>query len=76
MYSNLITAITYKSMEQQWVPKEEEKLMELGKPHILDDACYGKRFIDDIFVIWTGSASEFITYMNTTNQIHHTIKFT
>ena len=35
-----------------------------------------KRFIDDIFVIWTGSASEFTTYMNIINQLHHTIKFT
>ena len=52
--------------------KLEEKLRELGKPHIMP--C--KRFIDDTFVIWTGSASEFTTYMNTINQIHRTIKFT
>ena len=52
--------------------KLEESLNELGKPHIM----LWKRFIDDIFVIWTGSASEFITYMNTINQLHHTIKFT
>ena len=50
----------------------EETLKELGKPHIM----LWKRFIDDIFVIWTGSTSEFTTYMNTINQIHHTIKFT
>ena len=41
--------------------KLEEKLNELGKPHIM----LWKRFIDDIFVIWIGSASEFTTYMNT-----------
>ena len=35
-----------------------------------------KRFIDDTFVIWTGSTSEFITYMTKINQIHKTIKFT
>ena len=52
--------------------KLEEKLNELGKPHVM----LQKRFIDDIIVIWTGSASEFITYMNTINQLHHTIKFT
>ena len=52
--------------------KLEEKLNELGKPHIM----LWKRFIDDIFVIWTGSASEFTTYINTINQLHHTIKFT
>ena len=52
--------------------KLEEKLNELGKPHIM----LWKRFIDDIFVIWTGFAVEFTTYMNTINQLHHTIKFT
>ena len=52
--------------------KLEEKLNELGKPHVM----LWKRFIDDIIVIWTGSASEFIKYMNTINQLHHTIKFT
>ena len=54
--------------------KLEEKLNELGKPHIM----LWKRFIDDIFVIWTGSASEFTTncYINIINQLHHTIKFT
>ena len=35
----------------------EETLKELGKPHIV----LWKRFIDDIFIIWTGSASEFTT---------------
>ena len=52
--------------------KLEENLNELGKPHIM----LWKRFIDDIFVIWTGSASKFTTYMNIINQLHHTIKFT
>ena len=35
-----------------------------------------KRFIDDVFIIWTGSTSEFTTYMTKINQIHRTIKFT
>ena len=37
-----------------------------------------KRFIDDIFVIWTGTKEEFekILYMKTMNSIHNTIKFT
>ena len=52
--------------------KLDENLNELGKPHIM----LWKRFIDDIFVIWTRSASKFTTYMNTINQLHHTIKFT
>ena len=35
-----------------------------------------KRFIDDIFIIWTGTTDEFKQYMKTINQIHPTIKFT
>ena len=52
--------------------KLEEKLKELGKPNII----LWKQFIDDIFIIWSGSESEFTTYMTTINQIHRTIKFT
>ena len=52
--------------------KLEEKLKDLGKSHIK----LWKRFIDDIFVIWTGSKPEFITFMTKINQIHRTIKFT
>jgi hypothetical protein len=47
--------------------KLEEKLKEVGKPNII----LWKRFcIIDIFIIWNGSESEFITYMTTINQIH------
>ena len=52
--------------------KLEEKLQEIDKPHIL----IWKRFIDDIFVIWTGSEAEFQTFMTKINQVHSTIKFT
>ena len=52
--------------------KLKEKLNELGKPNII----LWKRFIDDIFIIWSGSESEFTTYMTTINQIPRTIKFT
>ena len=35
-----------------------------------------KRFIEDIFIIWTGSNEEFKEFMSKINQIHPTIKFT
>ena len=34
-----------------------------------------KRFIDDIFIIWTGSTEEFKEFMLNINQIHPTIRF-
>ena len=52
--------------------KIEKQLQNLGKPHIHT----WKRFIDDIFVIWTCSKEDFHTYMEQINQIHDTIKFT
>ena len=47
-----------------FMDKLEEQLIELGKPHIK----LWKRFIDNIFVIWAGSKSEFVTYMTIINQ--------
>ena len=52
--------------------KLEQELKAIGKPHIL----IWKRFIDDIFIIWSGSKTEFTTYMNKLNKVHNTIKFT
>ena len=52
--------------------KLEEHLLHLAQKHIHT----WKRFIDDIFIIWTGTKSEFEQYMHTINQIHQTIKFT
>ena len=52
--------------------KLEIELKRIGEQHIL----IWKRFIDDIFIIWTGSKDEFNTFMTKINQIHKTIKFT
>ena len=52
--------------------KLEEHLLHLAQKHIHT----WKIFIDDIFIIWTGTKSEFEQYMHTINQIHQTIKFT
>jgi hypothetical protein len=35
-----------------------------------------KRYIDDIFVIWTGTKNEFADFANRINNLHPTIKFT
>jgi hypothetical protein len=35
-----------------------------------------RRFIDDIFVIWTGSRESFLQFMEEINVLHPTIKFT
>ena len=50
----------------------EPKLQAVGKDNILT----WKRFIDDIFIVWTGTGEEFSTFMDTINTLHHSIKFT
>jgi hypothetical protein len=35
-----------------------------------------KRFIDDIFIIWTGSEDSLKTFMSKINELHHSIEFT
>ena len=35
-----------------------------------------KRYIDDIFIIWTGNKSELETYISHINTVHQTLKFT
>jgi hypothetical protein len=35
-----------------------------------------KRYIDDIFVIWTGTKNKFTNFANQINNLHPTIKFT
>ena len=50
----------------------ELQLLELGKPRI----HMWKRFIDDIFLIWTGSQQQLDEFMGKINSHHRTIKFT
>ena len=38
--------------------------------------AFYRRFIDDIFIIWTGSEEEFLAFMKKINTLHATIKFT
>ena len=50
----------------------EETLQNIDRDHI----HIWKRFIDDIFVIWTGSEAQLTTFIELINQVHPTIKFT
>ena len=52
--------------------KLETKLMGIGKPYI----NLWKRYVDDIFIIWTGNTNSLTTYIHKINSIHPTIKFT
>ena len=38
--------------------------------------AFYKLFIDDIFIIWTGTEEDFIKFMTKINTLHKTIKFT
>ena len=33
------------------------------------------RFIDDLFMVWTGSEQELVDFMSDLNKKHHLIKF-
>ena len=50
----------------------EPTLFSLGQPHI----NMWKRFIDDIFLLWTGSPDQLKSFTSQINTIHPTIKFT
>ena len=41
-----------------------------------DPILFFKRFIDDIFLIWTGTVLEFEDFLTEINKLHKTIKFT
>ena len=50
----------------------EPKLISKGTPHI----NMWRRYIDDIFIIWTGSNKDLEEFMTKINSVHPTIKFT
>ena len=50
----------------------EPTLTRLGHPHI----TMWKRYIDDIFIIWTGSTTQLQMFMSKINTVHRTITFT
>ena len=43
--------------------------------HIKDKAKVFLRFIDDLFMIWTGSEQELLDFMSSLNKKHPSIKF-
>ena len=44
-------------------------------PYIKDKTKMFLRFIDDLFIIWTGSEQELLDFMNNLNKKHPSIKF-
>jgi hypothetical protein len=54
----------------------DEKIKECATERNFNWIFFYKRFIDDIFVIWTGSKGRFLEFMEKFNTLHPTIKFT
>ena len=52
----------------------EERL--LSNSPVPIDSKFWKRYIDDIFFLWTGTSEEFDTFFDYINNFHDTIKFT
>jgi hypothetical protein len=50
----------------------DTKISNCGKEHI----HLSKRFIDDVFIIWTDTEEQFLNFMDEINNLHDTIKFT
>jgi peptide-methionine (R)-S-oxide reductase len=38
--------------------------------------CFFKKFIDDVFLLWTGTENQFLTFMDEIYSLYTTIKFT
>jgi hypothetical protein len=54
----------------------DEKIKKYGIINNQHMIHFYKRYIDDIFIIWTGSKSQFEKFMKDINILHPTIKFT
>ena len=52
--------------------KIEDQLRSIGGDNIL----LWKRFIDDIFLVWTGTEDELRMFLTDINKVHRTIQFT
>ena len=52
--------------------KIEDQLRSIGGDNIL----LWKRFIDDIFLVWTGTEDELRMFLSDINKVHRTIQFT
>ena len=44
-------------------------------PYIKDETKIFLEFIDDLFIIWTGSKQELLDFMSDLNKTHSSIKF-
>lgn len=54
----------------------EEKILMQAPGVNLIFKKFWRRFIDDVFLIWTGTEEELITFLDFINTLHPTIKFT
>jgi hypothetical protein len=55
-----------------FMSKIDKLVLEASDSHSL----FFKRFIDDIFMLWTGTEGQFLEFMEKINSLHSTIKFT
>jgi len=82
--SNLMEEYTDRSSEQPWEPKWRHPLQTslwidlenrfLQTQRILP--LIWRRYIDDIFMIWTHGRDSLETFLRELNTFHHSIKFT
>jgi len=57
------------------VVEDTETYIANGENHLSDKRTYTRRYIDDIFMIWTHGRDSLETFLRE-NTFHHSIKFT
>ena len=54
----------------------DDKILEIAENFGMSPVMFLRRFLDDIFMIWTGSITDLHLFIQQINEIHPSIKFT
>ena len=58
------------------VVEDTETYITIGENHLSDKRTFTRRYIDDIFMIWTHGRDSLETFLCELNTFHHSIEYT